>query len=585
MVNVNVPTNIIVQTIRDSGESFSADDIRCLTNEGAPAEVVSAAKATMSSGAPAETPDEDEAPAPGTNSRARSSSFENDEAIGGSSGSRELRDEGEEDAGRDPEKLEDCITAYNAKKFLTSSLLCFELYESKEYPDKETKILYYLSQSLYQLQMYHSAQYFYIEVLKKGTATPYFKYALPRLVTIARYTGDESDLMRIVAKIPPEEYPRSARNQLYYLLGLKNYQDGKLKEALGYFNEVSEKSELYTRSQYLEGIINNKQGKLKSAVRSFTAVAKAKGEAVTAQELSELDNIRDLSIMNIARIYYSIEQFENANLYYGTVPRNSRYWPQSLFESAWANFMLNDFNLTLGQLLTIQSPYYADNEFIPEAPILKALTFFQLCKYDDITRVLAEFDRAYRPVHEELKAFLQQYASEEGRKLSDQAFDRYFAKNAPDTALPKSLFVRLLRNQELAGLVAHLELMERERALIETQKTQWKDSVGTHLLKIMAEDEERLKARAGRAMLAEMATVTTYLGDLITQAEIIKFEVVDDNRERLNELAQGIELKSTGDTTVDYAVNPDKIFWPFNGEFWSDELGYYRFTEKTSCRP
>jgi len=72
MVNVNVPTNIVVQTIKDSGETFSADDVRCLTNEGAPAEVVSAAKATMSSGAPAdETPT---APANNTKSKSGSSS-------------------------------------------------------------------------------------------------------------------------------------------------------------------------------------------------------------------------------------------------------------------------------------------------------------------------------------------------------------------------------------------------------------------------------------------------------------------------------------------------------------------------------
>lgn len=584
MVNVNVPTNIVVQTIKDSGEAFSADEVRCLTNEGAPAEVVAAAKATMSSGAPAD----EETPVPATNTKAKgsSSSFENDSEIGDDtkSSGRELKDEGEEETGRDPEKLEDAITAYNAKKYLTASLLLYELYESKEAGDKETKVLYYLAQSLYQLQMYHSAQYFYIEVLKKGTGTPYFKYALPRLVTISRFTGDESDLMRIVAKIPPEEYPRSAKNQLYYLLGVKSYEDNKLKEARDYFEQVSEQSDLYTRAQYLEGVIYNKQGKLKSAVKSFNAVAKTKGEAVTAQELDELNNLRDLSLMNIARIYYGIEQFDNAATYYGLVPKTSQYWPQTMFESAWTNFMRTDLNLTLGQLLTIQSPYYAEHEFIPEAPILKALAFFQLCKFDDIKRVMIDFDATYRPIHEELKLFLQQYSTDEGRKLSDQAYDHYFGDSPKDTVLPKSLFVRLLRDQEFAGLVSHLEMMDRERALIESQKTQWKDSVGTYLLKVMAEDEEKLKRRAGNAMLREMASLTTYLGDLLTQAEIIKFEVADQDRQRLTALSQGVELNATGDTTIDYATTPDKIFWPFNGEFWSDELGYYRFTEKTSCK-
>jgi len=433
--------------------------------------------------------------------------------------------------------------------------------------------------------MYHASQYFFIEVLKKGTSNPYFKYALPKLVTISRYTGDESDLMRIVGKIPPEEYPRgAARSQLYYLLGLKNYNDDKLAEARNYLDEVSDKSEMYTRSQYLEGVIFNKQGKLKSAVRSFSAVAKNKGEAVTQQELELLNALRDLSLMNVARIYYGIEQFDNANTWYGYVPHSSTYWPQAQFEGAWTNFMRTDLNASLGQLLTIQSPYYAENEFIPEAPILKALTFFQLCEYDDIQRILKQFKSDFKPVHQELKDFLQQYSSDEGRKLADQAYDRYFSKDAPPTKLPKSLFVKILRNQEFSGLVNHLHQLDVEEALIAQQKTQWKDDVGNALVKIIADDRERLKQRAGRVMLAEMATIANYLGDLLTQSEIIEFEVADQNRASLTERASGIKLESTGDKVIDFATSTDKIFWPFNGEFWQDELGYYRFTEKANCK-
>ena len=54
MVNVNVPVPIVVQTIEDSGEQFSNDEIRCLMNEGAPAEVIDAAKKLMAGAEPEE---------------------------------------------------------------------------------------------------------------------------------------------------------------------------------------------------------------------------------------------------------------------------------------------------------------------------------------------------------------------------------------------------------------------------------------------------------------------------------------------------------------------------------------------------
>ncbi|MES2640450.1 MAG: hypothetical protein V4850_13235 [Myxococcota bacterium] len=594
MVNVNVPASIVVQTIDDAGQQFSSDDVRCLTNEGAPAEVIAAAKALMQK----DTPDEEADPVRGETTKATKSGgkaedeeYQNTEAIGAKkSGSKTLQDSPDEngeseDEGRDPEGLESAVKAYNAKKPLTASYELHRMLQENQYPDKESKILYYLARSLYDLEMYHSSQYYFIEVLKKGPSNPYFKYALPKLVSIAKYTGDESDLARIVAKIPPEEFPRSARNQLYYLLGVRLYEQEKLTEARKYFGQVSDKSDLYTRSKYFEGVIYNKQGKLKSAVRSFTDVARTEASASTQQELEELDRLRDLSLMNIARIYYSIENFKDANTYYAYVARDSRYWPQSLFESAWANFMLSDLNLTLGQLLTLESPFYNKDEFVPEATVLRALTFFNLCEYDDVDRILLDFDARYRPMHAEMKDFLKQYSTEEGRKLADQAYDRYFGPKAADTVLPKSMFTRVLRDQELAGIVTHLEVMEREEALIDSQKSQWKDGVGEQLHKVISEDRERLKRRAGLALLQEMVTMTTYVGDLLTQAEIIRFEVIDAKRGILNYMMSTPDLSDLSkDVDINYGTSANKIYWPFNGEFWQDELGYYRYTEQGSCK-
>lgn len=583
MVDVNVPTSIIVQTIESSGESFTADDIRCLTNKGAPQDVIDAAKGTMAAAAPKE--EEEDAPPPSSKPSTKSSDFDDSDAIGGTSRLEDKGGDEEEDTARDPEKLEDAIKAFEAKKPLTASLMFHEMLQDNQFPDKESKILYYMGRSLFDLQMYHSAQYYFIEVLKKGPSNPYFKYALPKLVTIAKFTGDESDLTRIVTKVPPEEFPRSARNQFYYLLGTRLYEEGKLTDARKYFGQVSDKSDLFTKSKYFEGIIYTKQEKLKSAVRSYTDVVKTKAEAQTQQELEELDRLRDLSIMNIARIYFSIDRFDDANNWYGNVPRTSEYWPEALFESAYSNFVISDLNLSLGQILTVESPFYSEDEFLPEASILKALTFFNLCEFKDVERILTDFDNEYRPVHEEMKDTLKLYSTDEGKKLADQAFDRYFGSKPKDTLMPKSMFNKFLRNQELSGIVTHLEAMDREEALIDAQKSQWKDSIGEQLHKVIAEDRERLKKRAGLLLLREMAQEANYLGDLLTQSQIIKFEVVDAKRADYQYKLTSQDLQDTSkEYQLDFATSSDRIYWPFNGEFWQDELGYYRYTEQGSCK-
>lgn len=590
MVNVNVPESIVVQTIEGSGESFTADFVRCLTNEGAPDSVVGAVKKMIAaSSAPkeeaGESEESEELPKPKTKKEASRESFEKETSVGKTSSRKELEDkDSEEDASKDPEKLDDAIRQYKAKKPLSASLALHDLLKDNTYPEKESKILYYMGMSLYDLKMYHSAQYYFIEVLKKGTGNPYFKYALPKLVAIYKYTGDVTDLEKVVEKISPEDYPRSAKNQLYYLLGLQYYEADRLSDAKKMLQQVSEKSDLYTRATYLIGVIDNKQGKLKSAVRSFSEVAKTKVDAPTLQELEALDKLRELSVLNIARIYYGIAQYDQAREYYSQVPRDSVYWAEAQFEMAWTAFMLSDLNYTLGEVLTVESPYYADNEFIPEARVLRALTYFNLCQFDDVERTLKEFEATYVPVHQELKDTLKTYSTEEGRKLSDQAYERYFESKG-ETVLPKSLFLRLLRDQELAGLVQHLALLDTEEQLILSQKSQWKTAVGEETMKIIADSRERLKKRAGRALLRNMVTVTKQMSDLIGQAQIIQFEVVDARRADYTYSMQNIDLKDTSKSQdIDFATSPRFIFWPFNGEFWKDELGWYHYTEQAKCK-
>lgn len=588
MVNVNVPESIVVQTIEDSGESFNADFVRCLTNEGAPGPVIDAVKKVIgkNSAPKEEEPAEETKEKPVSKKEEARKRFEDDAEVDNPKGKRkELTDKDDGEAeDKDPEKLDDAIRQYKAKKPLSASLALHDILKDNSFPDKETKVLYYMGLSLYDLKMYHSAQYYFIEVLKKGTGSPYFKYALPKLVQIYHLTGDVTDLNRVVAKIDPEDYPKSAKSQLYYLKGLQLYEAEDLSGAKKMLQQVPEKSDLYLRATYLIGVIDNKTGKLKSAVRSFSEVAKSKAEAPTLQELEALDRLRELSVLNIARIYYGIGEHAQARDYYLQVPRDSVYWPQAQFETAWAAFVLSDLNYTLGEILTVESPYFADSEYVPEATVLRALTYFNMCQYDDVDRTLSDFKARYGPVHTELKDTLKTYSSEEGKALQDQAYERYF-EGKGETLMPKSLFTRLLRDQELAGLVKHLQLLDTEEQLIQSQKSQWKGAVGEELMKVIAEARETLKKRAGRAMLKNMLGVTKQLGDLIGQADIIQFEVVDARRGDAIYKMQNIDLQDTSrGTDTDFATSAKFIYWPFNGEFWKDELGWYHYTEQSKCR-
>jgi len=586
MVKVNVPSNIVVSTIQSSGTRFTPADISCLQAAGMPADVVGAAQAQAAAAA-APVPSPSPVPAP-TNlppipTPQPAIPGIGDETLGSDIPVATGVPQGNDSCGS--KVLEQLIAAQRAKKNLTASKGLFDLLQQRKFPQCQTKIQYYLAKSLYELELYHGAQFYFMEVVRRGPQNAYFKYALPRLVAIAELTGNDTELLRIVHKIPPEAFPRNAQDHLYYLLGRKHFERGNLSAAVDQFKRVSAKSELYMRSKYYEGVVLNEQKKLRSAVAAFREVYQAKVQLTNTDSryVQEVEDLKDLAIMNIARVYFGLERFENADNYYALVDRESSYWPDSLFERAWSNFHMYDLNQTLGLLLTANSPYFSENEYNPELTVLRALTFWSLCDFNEVERILIKFEDSTKPQTAEIKSFLDQYKSKQGQQLADKAFDAYFIDGSAQSRLPKSLFHRVLRNRDLSSLVHHMDMMDDESALIDKQKAIWKDTVGSHIKKIMATDRARYKKRAGLVMLSEMAKQQAALDDLLIQSEIIRFEVVDAQRKDYEFKMSNPEVGQVDERLIDFATSRDIIFWPFNGEFWKDELGYYRYTEEPQC--
>lgn len=584
MLNAGVPANIVASAIRDSGARYTASDISCLSQAGAPGVVLEVARSMTAAPAAPAAPEPAAAPPP----RQRGIDSESDLLGSRAAQPRELEDRGGDSAASgapSPAAIKEAVRLMRNNKPLSSSLRFYDLLKSGNYPDQDTKIKYYLARSLEMLEMYHTAQYFFLKVVNEGPNTPYFKYALPKLVKMSRYTGDETELLKVAPKVPAEAYPRGSKNKMYYLMGLRQFSQKDLSGARKYFGQISSKSGLYLRARYLEGIIYNKQGKLKSSKRAFMDVIRHPIEAANKTDLDRQQALKDLSLVNIGRMYYKIERFEDASKYFELVPHDSVYWPDALFSGAWSNFMQNNLNHTLGQLLTIRSPFFSDNDFIPEIEYLRALTYFNLCEYKQVEKILLNFEGRMRPVQNELKTFVKGYASKEQLKMAERAWETYFGPRAVETQVPKALFTKLLRNDDISGIVSHLDVLDTELDLIDRQKPQWRDTVGALLKKVIEKDRNKLKRRAGKFMLAEMAGWANTLQDLLSSSEIVRFEVIDAQRVDYQYKFQNPDLSNLASKVdLDFATAVQFIYWPFNGEFWKDELGYYHYTEQGSCK-
>ncbi len=101
--------------------------------------------------------------------------------------------------------------------------------------------------------------------------------------------------------------------------------------------------------------------------------------------------------------------------YWNKVDVASEYWLDALFEESWAYFMAGDYSHALGNIHTIEAPYFP-HAYYPEADVLKAVIYFANCQYDDALTIVAKFRGKYEPIRDELDEDARQVQGRRTRK-------------------------------------------------------------------------------------------------------------------------------------------------------------------------
>jgi hypothetical protein len=135
------------------------------------------------------------------------------------------------------------------------------------------------------------------------------------------------------------------------------------------------------------------------------------------------DRVRNLAWISLARVYYTaanrVDQATGDREVDGTllgqaveswnqVEVSSEYWLDAMFESSWAFFLADQFSRALGNVHSLESPYFPQAHY-PEALVIKAVTFFVNCQIDNAEATIRQFHERYDPVRDELEATLQNF--------------------------------------------------------------------------------------------------------------------------------------------------------------------------------
>jgi tetratricopeptide (TPR) repeat protein len=468
-----------------------------------------------------------------------------------------------------------------------------------------------LAASLAQLKLHHAALGRLEEILAKGPqGTKFYTSALEWLFHVGQKTVNEAVIVSSVARFAGGALPPSQQDRYSYLLARYSYERGRALEELGRAAEArrsyeearrlaaqvreeagaakaapgaAEGGDVYAKARFLEGLVAYAQGQGQPAVESFKDVVRLtnprRGRAPDRR-------LRELAFLQLARIHYEHKQNRYAIFYYDKMPWGGESWLEGLWEASYAHYRIGDYEKALGNLLTLQSPYFRDQWF-PESWILKAIIYYENCRYPEARAILEEFHRNHEGVFAELERIT-------ARKTAPGAFFDVLAeaerKGGEGAPLTRRLMTVARTDRTVKQLDDTIVEVDREVAELQTGSSGLREAfrgspLGRELRDRLQRERSRLVDEAGARARAKLEYERDALRDLLQQALRIKIEVARNEREALElALSRGERVDVVRKYRYSVAVSDEHLYWPYDGEFWRDELGTYTYTLTKGCR-
>ena len=505
-------------------------------------------------------------------------------------------------AGQMTEQAAQAKRLFDGEKWSDASLALYRVYKGETGDDEGNKQLaqYHLAIALYRLKYYQAAYAYFSEIADKPNHLK-FNETLLWLAKLATDLPEPADIVERVGKYNDDQISkfnnanqRELFWQLNYLLGRYKYRNRQYDDALRLFAKVDRASRYYIKSQFFSGISNVQLRRSVPAVQSFQKIVGAIDEGV--EGVDDEDRMRDLAFLSMARTYYSasVKLDENnaptidssklsaAVKYWNKVDINSEYWLDALFEESWAYFMAGDYAHALGNVHTIQSPYFPDS-YYPESEIVKAVIYFANCQYDDAEVVVAQFQTKYQPIYDDLNKVLKKFEGDD----KDEPFYKFLKQVRDDQAdLPpriKIVVKNALSDRQLLRHLQYVQVLDDEGKRFQKASSHFRESpLGNDVKDALQLARDIAVRNAGQLARERYQRNLDELNEHLRDSAKILIDITAAKRNQLDAAIAGTQVTVTEERNV---VKPDEehVIWPFDGEYWRDELGFYRQTITSKC--
>jgi tetratricopeptide (TPR) repeat protein len=260
----------------------------------------------------------------------------------------------------------------------------------------------------------------------------YFGRALARVVDVALRLNDPPDQLKDIFDRFNQVPPAQVDAGLNYAKGKAYYKAQRWSEAQSAFQQVQDGSPYTHQARYFQGIVAMKlarqnggdptvkgaaSGIYKQAIETFRVVT------TLAADTADHRHVIDLAWMAIGRLFYEMEQYQQAAEAYAKVGRESPEFDTMLFELAWVYVRLGDVQRAERALevLSIADP---GSTHLADGTLLRADLLLRAGAFDKALQLYTSVRDQYDPMRQKVEKFLENTdVAVYYQKLSEQQLD------------------------------------------------------------------------------------------------------------------------------------------------------------------
>ena len=501
--------------------------------------------------------------------------------------------------------------------------------------DEHYRARFGIAYALSRANLLQSAARLLVEILIEGPDKQFFQpafYELRRLRQKIIYSPpDLEELTRFYVG----RFSRSFQDEYNYMIGEFFYDYNNFERALSFLDKVSEDAPDYPKALYLKGLVMVRNSMYRSAVETF------QDAILAAERLETTPEVIDDGFLALARIAYESGNYDGAIYYYRKLRSDSPKLARAFYESAWTYFMKGDYSRALGTFHVLHSPFF-QHFFFPELWVMEATVYLNMCHYGYAKEALGRFNEDVATLGVPLRDFMdrQRTPSDYYKHFVKAVEERR------EELLPRVLSYPVLSNVEFYNLYRTIQQLEWESQELERSRTALGtfgqelaenlnrllqsrlNEIGIKIQQILkqvdAEIEEysiKLKELEVDLLDVESTTLTREQAELMAKGErerlLRNVETIlrrggteddvksfIDSQPALREITppeiEALRAKGTvPEPIVVYLfdltrveeeeggaiaiVGSDSLEWPFEGEYWKDEVGGFRSFLREVC--